>query len=149
MSRRPRWIVTWDEDDEAVLWTRGTETEAATEAASEWGCDPADVTVRAWTDADERSRRNARRRERYAERRAELPEDRNLLASEDAAALAVIPMMAWLSLSDDKTGKPRCPSCGCFRRWRDFVGAPSSARIPGGVVDFAPSCSACRARMVA
>lgn len=139
-----RWLLQWNEDPvETFGIFAGSLDDALTAAESEWDADRGDIHAQEWTADDDRAARNAARRERYAQRREAGDFDRPL-APEDAAALAAIPMTAWLSLSDAATGRPRCPTCGQWRRWRDFVGARSATAFAGGVVDFAPSCAGCR-----
>ena len=50
---------------------------------------------------------------------------------------------ASMSVRDD-AGRCRCPECKRFCVEADFSRAPTSVRIPGGIVHFGPACYRCR-----
>lgn len=146
MQPDPLWLIL-NEDGEIDASVNAPNESAA----REWARDACgytsddDFTVHEVTAADRRAWRNARRRERYAERQDNgWSRPRAKPVSPEARAwYAGLGMMAALSLHDEQ-GRLRCPTCSRFATLDDFAGAPTSA-IGGGIcIDFAPECRRCR-----
>ena len=139
MPRDPLWIIlTEDGDPDAYVYA--PDEASALAEARDLGCD-GDITA---TELYPRDVRNARRRERYAERRAAgwCPKSR---PSPVPAGFPrpVLGYMAELATRDEE-GRCRCPRCSRFCRPEDFALQPTSLQMAGAVVCYAPSCWRCQ-----
>ena len=140
MPRKPEWII-YNEDGDFDGLTHGADKDSAMTAAREMGCD-GDFYVQRVTPEMRREWRNARRRERYAIRRAEGWRSRSSPVPADFPR-PMLGYMAELAVHDEK-GRCRCPKCSRFCRIEDFADAPTVMRMAGAIVHYAPACWRCR-----
>lgn len=143
MPRDPLWIILTEEGD-IDGYERGATLEDA--ARTLYGPDE-DLTGASGilVNADiRRMWRNARRRERYAERRAAgwRPKSRPSPVPEGFPRVE-FGYMAELATRDQR-GRCRCPRCSRFCRPEDFAPQPTSMQMAGAVVCYAPSCWRCQ-----
>lgn len=136
------WLV-FNEDGDYDGTVYAPDYDSAVVAAREIGCD-GDFTV---SEHDPRDARNARRRERYAERRAAGWSRRRPPPVPADFPRPVLGYMATLAVHDEH-GRCRCPQCSRFCRIEDFAGSrtASSFKTAAGVgfIDYTPSCWRCR-----
>jgi hypothetical protein len=142
MASDPEWLVLDDDGDPAGCVRAPT----ADDAVRLMFGDAADGSAIEVTPKIRRDWSNARRRERYAERR-----DAGELPSRTRHPIGFafdLSFGAEMAIHDDR-GRCRCPQCSRFCIRADFAKAPTGARFRMGdgtvaCVTFGPACWRCR-----